>query len=715
MSATGKNTILVPTDFTSIADCAIMNSLEIASKFDLNVCLLHVVSKNASNEEKQHIEDQLSRLSEKHSKKFDVRITYHIKEGSIFSAITNTVSEVSAELIVIGIHGTHKDKDILGSFAYNVICSSQVPVMVVKKCHETPEEGTIVVPVDFTQDVHPAVELSIKFASVIKCAVHVTGVLFSKSSLYDTIVSREKKESVLQKIADKIKKEGINVKADILIKPKTILVPTDFTPVAAKALEHAIELAKNVERKICLLHVIGKNTKESTKEKVEHQLKHIAEEAHKRHGVEISYLIKIGGIFDVITDTVSEISAGMMVIGFHGRQGVEHITSGFAYTVIRNSAVPVMVVKKTHLDISDNHIVVPINFPHERIEKVNKAIKFAKAFDCLVHVIGVLHINEISSKNEKAALLKSINDYLISKGVRYLSEVLIKSNSLLVPIDFTREANYAINYATEIAKKSGKNICLLNVLKENIKDSEKKDIETSLEQTAHSIHKRSGVITSFIAETGSIYDVITETASEISADLIIMGIHGKKGLQHIMGSNAFKVVKSSKVPVLVVKNDFPKNNINNIIIPLSIEHESTQKVFKAIDFARYFGSTIHLTGFLHSKGSVYKIEKEALIKNVASHIENTGIKIQSEILHVSKTNAESKFLDYANKNNADIIIVVAKRSSKFSEILGQNFAEQIIDKSDIPVLNIIPYAEFDEDETYSVGPFVDPLGLMRKE
>jgi nucleotide-binding universal stress UspA family protein len=715
MSATLQNTILVPTDFTTIGDCAIANSIEIAKQFDLKVCLLHVISKTATNKEKQHAKDQLKLLSDKYIAKFNVSIIHHLKEGSIYNAITDSVSEVSAKLIVIGIHGTHKDKDILGSFAYNVICSSAVPVMVVKKCHEKPEEGTIVVPVDFTQDNQQAVDLAITFASKIKCTVQITGVLFSKRSFYDTIISKEKKESQLKFIVEKIKSEGINVKSDMLIKPKTILVPTDFTPVATKALEHAIELAQTFERKICLLHVIGKNTKDTTREKLEYQLKHIADDTRKKHNIEVSYIIKTGSIFDIITDTVSEISAGLMVIGFHGKQGVEHITGGFAYTVIRNSAVPVMVVKKNHIDISDNHIVVPINFPQEKIEKVNKALKFAKAFNCLVHVIGVLHINDISSKHEKDTIHKSITDYLISKGIKHIAEVLIKSNSILVPIDFTPVANYAINYAAEIASKSGKNIILLHIVNDSLKKKEREEIEKSLNQITTSINKRTGVHTSYIIEKGSIFDAINETANEISADLIIMGIHGKKGLQHILGSNAYKVIKASKVPVLVVKNDIPTYSINNIIIPLSVEHESTQKVFKAIDFAKYFGSTIFLTGFLYSKGSVYKIEKEALIKNVASHIENTGINVQSDILQISKTNAETKFLEHAENIKADLIIVVAKRSSKFSEILGQNFAEQLIDKSDIPVLNIIPFAEFDEDEAYSVGSFIDPLGLMRKD
>lgn len=714
MTATLRNTILVPTDFTSVAECAIMNATEIAKVFDHDICLLHIISKNASKAEKEKANEQLVKLSIKYNKLTAINISYFIKEGSIFNSITNSVNDLSASLIVMGIHGTEKDKDILGSFSYKVICSSNVPVLVVKKCFEEVKDNTIVLPVDFSKDNTASVNLAIKYAKQFNCKVSVAGMMFSKTIVYRTIISKENKETQLDLITNKIKSEGVTVSSDILIKPKTILVPTDFTPVASKALEHAIEIARSFERKLCLLHVIGKNTKPSEKEKVELQLKNTVDATKKRYGIDVSFIIKSGSIFDVIPDTANEIAAGMIVIGFHGKQGVEHIAGGFAYTVIRNSAVPVMVVKKNHQNISNNHIVVPINFPEESLEKINKSLKFAKYYKCPVHIIGVMHIDDVSLKAGKKDLLDRIDKFMIKAGVKYVSEILIRSNSLLVPVDFTKVADYAINYAVEIAKQSEQNICLLHVVNQTLKAKEKESIENKLNEIAESNKKKSGVNFSYIIEKGNLFEVISDTACEISAKLIIMGIHGKKGIQYVLGSNAFKVIKSSKIPVMVIKRHFPEESIKNIIVPVSIEHESTKKVFKAIDFAKYFGATVHIVSLLQTDSLAYKLEKEALMKNIASHIENAGINVKTDILKIGKSNAEDTFIKYAKKLEADLIIAVAKKSSKLSELLGQNFAEQIMAKSEIPLLNIIPYAEFDEGETFAVGSFVDPLGLMRK-
>ncbi len=710
-----RNTILVPVDFTAASDCAIDNAIEIAKVFNQSICLLHVIGKNRPKSEKETVVKKLEEIVEMISSRLNITVSYYVKEGSIFNAITNSVSDLSSNLIVMGVHGNPKEKDILGSFAYNVICSSKVPVMVVKSCHDKLEDNIIVAPVNFSHDNQGMADITVQYATELNCPVLVTGVLYHKKSFYKTIISKEKKEQKLNEIATKIKSAGINVKTDILIKPKNILVPTDFTPVASKAIEHAIEISKTFERQIYLLHVVSKSAKPTEIEKIEKQLKHIVDANKKEHGIDINYLVKRGSIFEVIPDTVSEMSAGFMVIGLHGSEGIESIPGSFANTIVKNSTVPVMVVKKNHLDIKDNKIVVQINYPHENVNKIKSAVKFAKAFDCIIEVIGVLHSEDIPGKKERNIILDEINEYLANKDIRYKSDVVVSTNSLLVPVDFTPMGDYAINYAIETAKLSGQRIFLIHIVDGNIKESNKAKIKKQLEKLVEDYSKKSKLKIKGLIEHGSIFNAISEKASDISADMIIMGIHAKKGLQHILGSNAFKVVKGAKVPVLVTKKEYNKRGIKNIVVPISFEHENTQKINKSIDIAKQFNSTIHLLGFFSASGSVHKIEREVLLKNVASHIENSGINVVTELVSRTRNSIFEDLLYYSTKVEADLIVIVAEKSNLISELLGRNYAENIINNCDIPILNIIPYSDFEEDEAYAVGSFIDPFGLMRKK
>ncbi|MFP5042796.1 universal stress protein [Parasediminibacterium sp. JCM 36343] len=59
-------------------------------------------------------------------------------------------------------------------------------------------------------------------------------------------------------------------------------------------------------------------------------------------------------------------------------------------------------------------------------------------------------------------------------------------------------------------------------------------------------------VTTFIEE-GVPYEAILKVASEWGADLIVMGTHGRQGLEHLfMGSVAEKVVRHSTIPMLII-------------------------------------------------------------------------------------------------------------------------------------------------------------------
>ena len=53
---------------------------------------------------------------------------------------------------------------------------------------------------------------------------------------------------------------------------------------------------------------------------------------------------------------------------------------------------------------------------------------------------------------------------------------------------------------------------------------------------------------------GIAYEEIIKTAQEQEADLIVMGTHGRAGLDHVLfGSTAEKVVRKSPIPVMTIR------------------------------------------------------------------------------------------------------------------------------------------------------------------
>ncbi|HWO23576.1 MAG TPA: universal stress protein [Kofleriaceae bacterium] len=135
---------------------------------------------------------------------------------------------------------------------------------------------------------------------------------------------------------------------------------------------------------------------------------------------------------------------------------------------------------------------------------------------------------------------------------------------ILVPTDFSANAEQALDYACELAAKLGSTVRLVHAV-----PMPPSALQVALpEETLEGLVAEHGVVlerlmaprrasVSFgeaIIEVGDPRDAIVETTRKLGADLIIMGTHGRRGLSRVvMGSVAEDVIRHAPCPVLTVR------------------------------------------------------------------------------------------------------------------------------------------------------------------
>jgi len=145
--------------------------------------------------------------------------------------------------------------------------------------------------------------------------------------------------------------------------PKSILVPTDFSPYSDKALQTAIDLAKQFKSKIYLLHVIDEGLQQcvdmyclsdQVMKEIEKQGRissnqHLEQELSRFPGAkdsEISFDIKKGHPSEEIIKDQKEKAIDLIVISSHGRSGIlKNLLGGTVNKVLRNAGCPVLLLK----------------------------------------------------------------------------------------------------------------------------------------------------------------------------------------------------------------------------------------------------------------------------------------------------------------------------------------------------------------------------------
>ena len=147
---------------------------------------------------------------------------------------------------------------------------------------------------------------------------------------------------------------------------------------------------------------------------------------------------------------------------------------------------------------------------------------------------------------------------------------MMTTQRFLVPLDFSEDANQALAYAIALASKLGARVTLLHVMQSppwggvdmdvNLPYAYSLFIQNLEAEIAHSMQAclervtAGGLEGEMAVVHGVPFQEILDTAKNQQVDLIIMGTHGRTGLQHVlMGSVAEKVVRLAPCPVLVVR------------------------------------------------------------------------------------------------------------------------------------------------------------------
>ncbi|UPT67543.1 MAG: universal stress protein [Sphingobacteriales bacterium JAD_PAG50586_3] len=158
MSDKKRSIILVPHDFSAVADSAVNYAIELAKLFHNEIYLLHIVeaglleSKSSVEKDEQESLEKLNAIAAGITAK-GAKATALIKRGSIFEMIGETADELDTNLVVMGTHGVKGLQFITGSRAIRVITSSSAPFVVVQQ-KPLPAQGfkNIVLPLDLTAE-----------------------------------------------------------------------------------------------------------------------------------------------------------------------------------------------------------------------------------------------------------------------------------------------------------------------------------------------------------------------------------------------------------------------------------------------------------------------------------------------------------------------------------------------------------------------------------
>lgn len=299
----------------------------------------------------------------------------------------------------------------------------------------------------------------------------------------------------------------------------SILVPTDFSPGAQRALEYAASFASQVHARITLLHVVeplGSPDLDYFPFIIEprklvafahQQLAAAPDDKNLDARLFAQPLVRTGIAFFEITQAARDLESDLIILSAHEFTGLKHVWLGStAERVVRHAECPVLVLGKTD------------------------------------------RFSALSSGETEADVLRICR--------------------VLVPVDFSDPSRAALRYAARLAARFKASVYLLYVA-ESLQKLRHAHAMTANVDTSRLHDALKEKLAEFaidpVAELAPIhYEVrngkpveeILSSANDIGADLIVIATHGRTGFKHVMlGSVAERVVREAPCPVLVVRQE----------------------------------------------------------------------------------------------------------------------------------------------------------------
>jgi nucleotide-binding universal stress UspA family protein len=264
---------------------------------------------------------------------------------------------------------------------------------------------------------------------------------------------------------------------------------------------------------------------------------------------------------------------------------------------------------------------------------------------------------------------------------------------IVVPWDFTQVAESALAHAVKIGRMVGNDICLLHIVDSGGSTKAEGEKKALLRHVADENSRKYNIPISSQVVKGTIFTSIGEFVNAKDANLVVMGTHGMKGMQKLTGSWALKVIVKSRAPFIVVQEPpADQNRYHNIVFPVDFRLENKEKMGMAIFMGKYFDSKIHILKTLTTDKSLSAKTNRNLNFAVKYLIQNN---VEYEIHEVARGKLAQHTIDFAQKINADLILIVTTKNITFADyMIGASEQFIIANSSKIPVCCVNPKSSF---------------------
>ena len=272
-------------------------------------------------------------------------------------------------------------------------------------------------------------------------------------------------------------------------------------------------------------------------------------------------------------------------------------------------------------------------------------------------------------------------------------------HKIIVPIDFSKHSEHALEAAAALAQKHNAEILALHMLElsnaiisenDNTKQAEAvfflKLAEQKFTEFLDKPYLQHVKVTPIVKHF-KVFKEVNDVAQEHNADLIVMGSHGTSGLKELfVGSNTEKVVRHADIPVLVVKHNPILMDFDKVVFACDFSKEAIKSYINASHLFKTLGAKLHLV-HVNLPGTGFKSSTEIELKVIDFLKTADGnLDAMQNVHYINDYSIEQGILNFASTKGADLIAVATHGRKGLAHFFEGSISEDIANHSALPVM-----------------------------
>jgi len=272
--------------------------------------------------------------------------------------------------------------------------------------------------------------------------------------------------------------------------------------------------------------------------------------------------------------------------------------------------------------------------------------------------------------------------------------------TILVPVDFSEYSEFALEVAARLARNNDAKIIVVHMLGLSnafLSKDEAEEVFNAIyymklakkrfDEFLNKPYLKDIEVIDTIRNY-KVFSEINEIAKEFQAELIVMGSQGVTGLSEMfIGSNTEKVIRTSEIPVLVIKERIKDFDIKKAIFVSDLELESVNVYLKARNFLLNLDMELELLFInqpenFHSSSEMREKFNKFLDATELNELDPPPIKFYDDYT------LESGIHNYCKSNEADVIIMPTHGRKGLSHFFYGSYGEDVANHATIPVLTM---------------------------